>query len=116
MSQKFFLKSFLPRYMASWFNVSIILSMVIGASERAVFWCVPAERIVHEQVIQIQYIYCRNLKGVFSYQNRLNPCLDGSELTDPVPDIAAEEVLSLRLVELALSCIPDLCSAYLINV
>jgi hypothetical protein len=44
---------------------------------------------------------------VYSYQIFLNPCLEGSELTDPEPDIANEEVLSLHLVKLALYCIPD---------
>ncbi len=66
-------------------------------------------------MLQIQYIYFRNLKGVFSYQNRLNLCLDGFELTDPVLDIAAEEVLSLCVVEPAVYCIPDPCSAYFEN-
>jgi hypothetical protein len=42
--------------------------------------------------------------------------VDGSELTDQVSDIADEEVLSLRLVEPALYCIPDQCSAYFENV
>jgi hypothetical protein len=41
--------------------------------------------------------------------------LDGSELTDQVSDIADEEVLSLRLVEPALYCIPDQRSAYFEN-
>ena len=39
--------------------------------------------------IAFKFIMC-----VYSYQNRLNPCLEGSELRDPASDIADEEVLS----------------------
>ena len=90
-------------------NLSLLIEIpVIGASELSSGVFLPSEicmsNSAKNNTIAFKFIMC-----VYSYQNWLNPCLEGSELTDPAPDIANEEVLSLHLVKPALYCILDPC-------
>ena len=88
-------------------NLSLLIEIpVIGASELSSGVFLPSE-ICMSNSAKINTIAFKFIMCVYSYQNCLNQCLEGSALTDPAPDIANEEVLSLHLVEPALYCIPD---------
>ena len=98
MNQRFHMSTYEP--------AGSLMIPVIGASELSSGVFLPSE-ICMSNSAKINTIAFKFIMCVYSYQNCLNQCLEGSELTDPAPDIANEEVLSLHLVEPALYCIPD---------